>query len=176
MACSVLLRQPTGQRVSKIRKQQIFFQFCQSYSYVNRKDESLVSSNSNSKQLRFHGVHGVYGVYGNLAINRNNLPIYYLNLSNATPLKKNFSYENIFIITRKKNWWEWHHSFLHSRPHEMVILVLPLISLHWLNIVHIHLGASINDVGPFIQIYDPPPSPCRLSSRCPRLRLLNRLM
>ena len=30
-------------------------------------------------------------------------------------------------------------------------------------------GPSINDVGPFFQIYDPPPSPCRLS-------LLNRLM
>ena len=37
MACSVLLRQPTGQRISKVRKQQFFFQFCQSYSYVNRK-------------------------------------------------------------------------------------------------------------------------------------------
>ena len=30
-------------------------------------------------------------------------------------------------------------------------------------------GPSINDVGPFFRIYDPPPSPCRL-------RLLNRLM
>ena len=30
-------------------------------------------------------------------------------------------------------------------------------------------GPSINDVGPFSQIHDPPPSPCRLS-------LLNRLM
>ena len=31
------LRQPTGQRISKVRKQQKEFQFCQSYSYVNRK-------------------------------------------------------------------------------------------------------------------------------------------
>ena len=37
LACSVLMRQPTGQRISKVRKQQKQFQFCQSYSYVNRK-------------------------------------------------------------------------------------------------------------------------------------------
>ena len=37
MACSVLMRQPTGQRISKVRKQQKEFQYCQSYSYVNRK-------------------------------------------------------------------------------------------------------------------------------------------
>ena len=37
LAVSVLLRQPTGQRISKVRKQQKKFQFCQSYSYVNRK-------------------------------------------------------------------------------------------------------------------------------------------
>ena len=37
MACSVLLRQPTGQRISKVRKQQKKIQFCQSYSFVNRK-------------------------------------------------------------------------------------------------------------------------------------------
>ena len=37
MACSVLLRKPTGQRISKVRKQQKQIQFWQSYSYVNRK-------------------------------------------------------------------------------------------------------------------------------------------
>ena len=33
----VLLSQPKGQKISNVRKQQFFFQFCQSYSYVNRK-------------------------------------------------------------------------------------------------------------------------------------------
>ena len=49
------LRQPTGQRLSNIRKQQtkisigpILFLYY---------EESLVSSNLNSKQLRFHGAH-----------------------------------------------------------------------------------------------------------------------
>ena len=49
------LRQPTGQRLSNIRTQQtkisigpILFLYY---------EESLVSSNSNSKQLRFHGAH-----------------------------------------------------------------------------------------------------------------------
>ena len=37
MACSVLLSKPAGQKISKVRKQQKKFQFCQSYSYVNRK-------------------------------------------------------------------------------------------------------------------------------------------
>ena len=37
MAVSAKLSKPTGQRISKIRKQQQKFQFCQSYSYVNRK-------------------------------------------------------------------------------------------------------------------------------------------
>ena len=33
------------------------FQLGQSYSYIMRKVFSLVSSNFNSKQLRFHGAH-----------------------------------------------------------------------------------------------------------------------
>jgi hypothetical protein len=41
--------------LAKSRSNKKKFQFCQSYSYVNR--ESLVSSNLNSKQLRFHGAH-----------------------------------------------------------------------------------------------------------------------
>ena len=48
--------------------------------------------------------------------------------SDATPIKF-FSSDNKNVsITRKKL----DHSFLLSRPHEIVILVLPLISLHWL--------------------------------------------
>jgi hypothetical protein len=49
------LRQPTGQRLSNVRAQQtkisigpILFLYY---------EESLVSSNLNSKQLRFHGAH-----------------------------------------------------------------------------------------------------------------------
>ena len=49
------LRQPTGQRLSNVRTQQtkisigpILFLYY---------EESLVSSNLNSKQLRFHGAH-----------------------------------------------------------------------------------------------------------------------
>ena len=52
LACSVLLRRPTGLRISKVRKQQTKISILQSYTYVNRK----VSSNLNSKQLRFHSV------------------------------------------------------------------------------------------------------------------------
>ena len=37
MAVSAKLSKPTGQKISKVRKQQKKFQFCQSYSYVNRK-------------------------------------------------------------------------------------------------------------------------------------------
>ena len=37
LAVPAKLRQPTGQRISNVRKQHFFFQFCQSYSYVNRK-------------------------------------------------------------------------------------------------------------------------------------------
>ena len=55
MAGSVLLRQPTGQKLSNFRRQQkkisigpILFLYY---------EESLVSSNLNSKQLRFHGAH-----------------------------------------------------------------------------------------------------------------------
>ena len=48
------VRQPTGQRLSNVRVQQKKFQLGQSYSYI--KKESLVSSNLNSKQLRFLGV------------------------------------------------------------------------------------------------------------------------
>ena len=37
MAVSAKLSKPTGQKISKVRKQQFFFQFYQSYSFVNRK-------------------------------------------------------------------------------------------------------------------------------------------
>ena len=47
--------QATGQRISKVRKQQKKFQFCQSYSNVNRK-VWYISSNLNSKQQGFHSV------------------------------------------------------------------------------------------------------------------------
>ena len=37
LAVSAKLSKPTGQKISKVRKQQKKLQFCQSYSYVNRK-------------------------------------------------------------------------------------------------------------------------------------------
>ena len=36
IAVSAKLSKPTGQKISKVRKQQKKIQFCQSYSYVNR--------------------------------------------------------------------------------------------------------------------------------------------
>ena len=49
------LRQPTGQRLSNVRTQQTKISIGQIlFLYF---EESLVSSNLNSKQLRFHGAH-----------------------------------------------------------------------------------------------------------------------
>ena len=48
------LRQPTGQRLSNVREQQKFSIGPILFLYY---EESLVSSNLDSKQLRFHGAH-----------------------------------------------------------------------------------------------------------------------
>jgi hypothetical protein len=55
LAGSVLLRQPTGQKLSNIRRQQNMFSIGPILFLCY--EESLVSSNLNSKELRFHCAH-----------------------------------------------------------------------------------------------------------------------
>jgi hypothetical protein len=58
-----LLSQPTGQKLSNVRRQQIFFSIRPIlFLYY---EEILVSSNLNSKQLRFHCAHpNIYVLWG----------------------------------------------------------------------------------------------------------------
>ena len=56
------LRRPQGRDLATSGNNKQKFQFSQSYSYITY-EESLVSSNLNSKQFRFHGAHPTVHVH-----------------------------------------------------------------------------------------------------------------